>query len=152
VLTDAIRSIPDTAFNELPAEHRAALLVQVNDVEGQILAQNFVNAQSGIQTLQELVRQWITSDYPVVNVLQVTHDELTMIAADTVGRLEVISGPVADLVCDVDGDHDVDLDDLRLIRAANGQFAAPGDRRDGNGDGSINVADFRYCQLRMTPK
>jgi predicted extracellular nuclease len=56
------------------------------------------------------------------------------------------------LACDADGDQDVDPNDLRLIAAANGQIAQPGDPRDGNGDGRINVADVRYCQLRQTPR
>jgi hypothetical protein len=55
------------------------------------------------------------------------------------------------LACDADGDQDVDNTDLLIIRNANGQVAAPGDPRDGNGDGKINVADVRYCSLRKTP-
>lgn len=53
--------------------------------------------------------------------------------------------------CDTDGDNDVDSADLLIIRMANGQAASgAGDPRDGNGDGVINVADARYCQLRCT--
>jgi hypothetical protein len=56
------------------------------------------------------------------------------------------------LVCDVDNDNDVDNTDLGLIRAKNGQLASgPNDPFDANGDGRINVADVRYCQLRKTP-
>lgn len=56
------------------------------------------------------------------------------------------------LVCDVDNDNDVDNTDLALIRAKNGQLASgPNDPFDANGDGRINVADVRYCQLRKTP-
>jgi uncharacterized repeat protein (TIGR01451 family) len=54
--------------------------------------------------------------------------------------------------CDADLDADVDATDLLLIRAANGQIAQPGDGRDGNGDGRINVSDYRYCSLRLTVK
>ncbi len=55
------------------------------------------------------------------------------------------------LKCDADSDGDVDMTDLNLIRAANGQMASgPTDPKDGNSDGKINVADVRYCQLRMT--
>jgi hypothetical protein len=55
--------------------------------------------------------------------------------------------------CDADVDGDVDNDDLLIIRNANGQAASgPNDPRDGNGDGVINVADYRYCQLRKTPQ
>jgi hypothetical protein len=46
----------------------------------------------------------------------------------------------------------VDQADLNAIRAKNGQVAAgPSDPFDGNGDGLINVADVRYCQLRLGP-
>jgi hypothetical protein len=55
--------------------------------------------------------------------------------------------------CDADADGDVDGTDLDIIRAANGQLASSAsDPRDGNGDGRINVADVRYCQLRQHPK
>jgi hypothetical protein len=46
----------------------------------------------------------------------------------------------------------VDQADLNAIRAKNGQAAAGlNDPFDGNGDGFINVADVRYCQLRLGP-
>ena len=54
------------------------------------------------------------------------------------------------LVCDPSGDGDIDSQDISMIRAANGQAASPLDPRDGNGDGTINVLDARYCQLRCT--
>lgn len=55
------------------------------------------------------------------------------------------------LKCDADGDGKVTQADLLIIRAANGQVASgPNDPRDGNSDGAINVADVRYCQLRLT--
>lgn len=53
--------------------------------------------------------------------------------------------------CDADSDGDVDSADLLIIRNANRQNASSAtDPRDGNGDGKINVADVRYCQLRCT--
>lgn len=53
--------------------------------------------------------------------------------------------------CDADGDGNIDRDDLLIIRNANRQPASsPTDPRDGNGDGLINVADVRYCQLLCT--
>lgn len=59
--------------------------------------------------------------------------------------------PVQVTRCDVEPDGDVDLNDLNAIRARNGQLASgPNDPYDGNGDGRINVADVRYCQLRLT--
>jgi hypothetical protein len=55
------------------------------------------------------------------------------------------------LRCDTEPDGDVDAADLLTIRQANGQVAGgPNDPRDGNGDGRINVADVRYCSLRLT--
>lgn len=54
--------------------------------------------------------------------------------------------------CDVEPDGDVDEADLAVIQAARGKKASgPNDPRDGNGDGTINVADYRYCALRLTP-
>lgn len=55
------------------------------------------------------------------------------------------------IVCDVDNNGVVNNADLTAIRNKNGQLAAPGDPFDPNGDGRINVADVRYCQLRLTP-
>ena len=52
--------------------------------------------------------------------------------------------------CDANGDGSVTSADLTIIRNANGQRATgPDDPRDGNGDGAINIADIRYCQLRL---
>jgi hypothetical protein len=59
--------------------------------------------------------------------------------------------PVVVTRCDVEPDGDVDMADLTAIRGRNGQLATgPNDPYDGNGDGRINVADVRYCQLRLT--
>jgi hypothetical protein len=58
--------------------------------------------------------------------------------------------PPPTMACDADGDADVDTADLQVIRQGNGLLAQPGDVRDGNQDGRINVADVRYCQLRLT--
>jgi PKD repeat protein len=54
------------------------------------------------------------------------------------------------LVCDVDNDQDVDMVDINAINAARNTVAAPGDRRDANGDGVINVVDSRFCAVRRT--
>ncbi|NOT43082.1 MAG: hypothetical protein HOP14_00590 [Acidobacteria bacterium] len=52
--------------------------------------------------------------------------------------------------CDADTDGDIDASDIAIIRAANRKpVSGPNDPRDGNGDGLINVADVRYCQLRI---
>ena len=56
------------------------------------------------------------------------------------------------IVCDVDDDGDVDRNDLLGIRGKFGQPAGGANAvYDANGDGAINVADLRYCQLRLTP-
>lgn len=55
------------------------------------------------------------------------------------------------LACDVNGDGVVSPADLLLIRGRNNTVATgPTDPFDANRDGVINVADVRYCQLRMT--
>ena len=58
----------------------------------------------------------------------------------------------ATVVCDVNGDGKVTNADLTAIRAKNGKTpTGPNDPYDANRDGKINVADVRYCQLRLTP-
>jgi len=57
------------------------------------------------------------------------------------------------IACDVNGDNKVTNADLVLIRAKSGQAATgPNDPFDANHDGKIDVADVRYCQLRLTPQ
>jgi hypothetical protein len=78
---------------------------------------------------------------------------VTCTAADAAGNsTDANFGVTLVLTCDADADKDVDNADLLLIRAGNGQLAPLGDPRDGNGDGRINVADVRYCQLRQTAR
>jgi hypothetical protein len=56
------------------------------------------------------------------------------------------------LACDVNNDGKVTNADLLLIRAKNGQSPAGANAPyDANQDGAINVADVRYCQLRLSP-
>ncbi len=52
--------------------------------------------------------------------------------------------------CDIDGDRDVDRNDIGLITAARNTPAAPGDPRDNDGNGVINVNDARQCTLLCT--
>jgi hypothetical protein len=54
------------------------------------------------------------------------------------------------VTCDVDGDRDVDLNDINAINAARNTTASPGDPRDANGDGTINVVDSRFCVVKCT--
>jgi hypothetical protein len=58
---------------------------------------------------------------------------------------------VPTIKCDADFNGKIEQADLVIIRNANGQAASgPDDPRDGNSDGVINVADARYCQLRLS--
>lgn len=52
--------------------------------------------------------------------------------------------------CDVDGDNDIDVNDIVRIRAGIGQTPVANDPRDANGDGKITVGDARTCTLRCT--
>lgn len=52
--------------------------------------------------------------------------------------------------CDVDGDGDVDSNDIGLIRAAIGQVPGAGDTRDANSDGKITIVDVRQCTMKCT--
>lgn len=51
-------------------------------------------------------------------------------------------------VCDVDLDGDVDRDDIRLISMARNTPALPGDPRDADGNGIIDVNDARQCAVQ----
>jgi hypothetical protein len=52
--------------------------------------------------------------------------------------------------CDIDADGDVDISDIRAIIAARGTTAIPGDARDVDGNGIININDARGCILQCT--
>ncbi len=58
--------------------------------------------------------------------------------------------PVTPVPCDVDDDNDVDIDDIRAIVYARNAPALPGDPRDSNGDGIINLIDSRQCVSHCT--
>lgn len=47
--------------------------------------------------------------------------------------------------CDADGDGDIDKLDLSLISRSRGQAAQPGDQRDANGNGVIELDDVKIC-------
>jgi len=55
------------------------------------------------------------------------------------------------LICDADGDRNIDRNDLAIILRGLGSAAKPGcDPRDANGDKRITVADPLLCALRCT--
>jgi len=65
----------------------------------------------------------------------------------------VLAGQIWAMPCDVDGDGDVDLDDLNLIQQAilaRAKVSGPNDPRDADGNGVINSIDGRLCALRCT--
>lgn len=57
---------------------------------------------------------------------------------------------IGQLVCDIDGDGDVDRNDVNAIFAARGTRVQPGDPRDIDNDGLITVNDGRACVLKCT--
>lgn len=65
---------------------------------------------------------------------------------DGVGDACAVAAP---RVCSVDGDGDIDRDDISLITAARNQPAqGPDDPRDADGSGIIDVNDARACTAR----
>ena len=57
----------------------------------------------------------------------------------------------APLICDVDGDGDIDSNDIIAIFFARGSPAAPDDPRDTNGDGMITLEDLQLCFAQLSP-
>jgi hypothetical protein len=58
---------------------------------------------------------------------------------------------VPTIACDLNGDSKVTQADLTIIRSKFGVASGPNDPADVNHDGKVDVADLRYCQLRLTP-
>lgn len=55
-------------------------------------------------------------------------------------------GAPAPMLCDIDGDRDVDVNDIKALTLAKGTpISGPGDIRDMDGDGMITVLDARQC-------
>ena len=77
--------------------------------------------------------------------------------ANEAGESPILSDLVASslsdttLQCDIDGNGQVDRNDVNLIFAARGQTVPPGDpNMDLDGDGVITVNDGRFCVLQCT--
>lgn len=71
-------------------------------------------------------------------------------AGDSPVLLDLSVASVGPAVCDIDGDGDVDRNDVNAIRAALGQTPGAGDPRDANLDGKITMNDVRACTLKCT--
>lgn len=64
---------------------------------------------------------------------------------------DIIVSSVSGLIaCDLDGDGDVDRNDIGIISSARNTFAAAGDPRDIDGNGVIDVNDARQCTVQCT--
>ncbi|MEM5496485.1 hypothetical protein WNY77_03640 [Paraglaciecola mesophila] len=64
--------------------------------------------------------------------------------------LEIVFTDDEAMACDIDGDMNVDMDDLMMIRAARNMTALPGDLRDNDANGVINMLDFRQCAVQCS--
>ena len=58
-------------------------------------------------------------------------------------QVAIAAAPFVPEPGDLDGDGDIDLNDLALMRLRFGQVAGPGDLSDLNGDGRISILDYR---------
>jgi hypothetical protein len=150
LLKDAVLSLPDEAFITFPDQRRAALTDMLDAAETALRNEEWATGKGHINEFKSSAAEWLEPDYAVLNPLQVSRQGLDLLVTNSVQRVDAIAPPV--IACDADGDADVDPIDLQAIRLANGLLAQPGDPRDGNQDGRINVADVRYCQLRQTAK
>lgn len=65
-------------------------------------------------------------------------------------RINVVLQENDGMVCDLDGDLNVDTDDLNIIRAARNTPATQSDPRDIDENGVINMLDYRQCTVLCT--
>ncbi|MDI9246013.1 hypothetical protein [Marinobacter sp. CHS3-4] len=63
---------------------------------------------------------------------------------------DIVVSSVSVQTCDQDGDGDVDRNDIGIISAARNTTALPGDPRDIDGNGIIDVNDARQCAVQCT--
>jgi uncharacterized repeat protein (TIGR01451 family) len=71
-------------------------------------------------------------------------------ASDSDNVLITAAEMMVSMVCDADGDGDVDFSDIEAIFRARGTPAEPGDPRDANGDGIIDLRDVIFCFFTCT--
>ena len=68
----------------------------------------------------------------------------------SVGPLPRLLAAAAANPCDLNGDGVVSPADLAILRQMFGWSVAPYALGDPNGDGIVNIADYRFCQLHQT--
>ena len=101
-------------------------------------------AQSNVSSyLDTTVTNGVTYYY-VVRVVGLNTDELCQ-------SNEASGTPEVQVVkCDIDGDGDIDRDDIMVIFGLRGTVSSPGDPADLDDNGIININDARGCVLRCT--
>lgn len=125
----------------IPAGASITVEARVADVEANLGGQIYVPVVNGVSGAG-LVGRFIQ----VRTVLRPDPEGLSPVLSD----LSVITLTNGVLICDADGDGDVDKLDLRSISLARGQSALPGDPRDSNGDGLITPSDVKQCIPQCT--
>lgn len=80
-----------------------------------------------------------------------THILITLVMLASSGYIHAQCGTPAPMLCDADGDRDVDQNDIRAIGLAKGTPASgAGDIRDVDRDGTITIVDARQCVSHCT--
>ena len=88
------------------------------------------------------------SGVPAGLVIAQTPAANTSVAAGTAVQLLVSLGP--SIRGDINGDGNVDQDDLNMVLAARNTVAAPGDPRDLDGDSKVTALDARILTTLCT--
>ncbi len=86
------------------------------------------------------------TEFQELSLAVVSSKELNVTAVRTLKNAAL----TAVVVCDVDLDGDVDLDDINAIFAKRNTPTVPGDPHDADGDKKITVNDARKCVLKCT--
>ncbi|MBT9520918.1 MAG: hypothetical protein IV101_08475 [Dechloromonas sp.] len=124
--------------DQVPTGAGVEVLVRVADVQGNLALQPYVPVSKN--TAFSATGRFIQ----VQAKLTANQQEQSPILFD------LTLNSVAQAICDVDLDGDIDKVDLSLISKARGQAAQPGDPRDANLDGLISPADVKVCTPKCT--
>lgn len=122
----------------VPAGASVNVRVRTADSVAALAGQSFTDVANG--TSFSLAGQYIEAQVR----LTANNDGESPIVQD------VTIASVAQGVCDVDGDGDIDKADLSLISRSRGQTVQPGDPRDVDGDGRITPNDVKVCTQQCT--